>query len=344
MGFRVLRLTREDLNTKTVACFVEQLIQFSTFHGIDAVLDETDGDYDVVEITLSANSGYLNDLTDLLADSFGRIARDIDSLDECLLRVAQEIADQLRDQLVGPHGVDAIVPARSGREFGARIEGDGSIELLGWELDLQEQRVRAEAARYRSASGPSAWRVRHQCLMTMRLDSLAVVSTARRVRRVLVDLKSRISAAHLEKSLARFDAAAPHVVELRDIAEHLDEYAIGRGRQDSSDAEPGTVFDLTVDSYGVQLCARNYSIGVRELVEGSRALLACMKASADHLYLDMLLPGIADFEFAREEATGIELVSRCDESAEHAQFRAACASLRKAQRPRRLCEQCAEAL
>jgi hypothetical protein len=109
--------------------------------------------------------------------------------------------------------------------------------------------------------------------------SASVLAFECRVRRLTGD-------AELAQARARFDAVGPRAEALRDLVAHLDEYAVGKGRRQTGEAEPpitdpyvktfiswtnsgGTVLDLAGEWLNLRTVA-NAAVKLAEVVERVR--------------------------------------------------------------------------
>jgi hypothetical protein len=128
------------------------------------------------------------------------------------------------------------------------------------------------------------------------------------------------------KALDRFDQKALHLVDLRNIAEHIDEYSIGRGRHDVSGLEPGDIFELEVNGEHVTITARQRTVDVLSVYEACKSLIECLIAAIHRHMITHLFPPIAGFDFVAYTETGTQIIARSDESAEHVEARSQLAS------------------
>jgi hypothetical protein len=321
MGYRVIELELPTAPTEPDLLLFDQIIAFARFNQIDAYLEAPDHYPGVFELTIEANSSYLNEITPRLNDSVARIAIDIDPNSESLQSIVVSVASQLNAQVVDWSGVPGLVVARKGRELEERIGGESSFSQIGAELDIHANRIREELTEYQNVTGPTAWRRRHELVLMLRIDSLSLIISARRLRRIADDIRHRLPGSHLYKALQRFDQKAAHLVNLRNIAEHIDEYSIGRGRDDVAGLEPGDVLKLEVNANGVTIIGRQLTVDVLSVYGACRSLIQCMTAVTDHYRITHLMPPIADFDFVEYTVSGVQIVARSDESAEHAKAR-----------------------
>jgi hypothetical protein len=242
MGYRVIRLELSTAPTDLDLLLLRQVVAFARFNKAAAFLTAPKRYPAVLEVTIEGNSSFLNDFTPYLNDSIAQIATDIDPNNESLQSIAVAIASQLNAHIVDWSDVSTIVLARRGRELEERIAGDSSFRQIGVELGIHARRIRSELAKYQKTTDPKAWRRRHDLALMLRIDSLALIVAARRLRRIADDIRRHLPGSHLSKALGRFDQKVPHLVDFRNIAEHIDEYSIGRGRYDASGLEPGDVW------------------------------------------------------------------------------------------------------
>jgi hypothetical protein len=195
------------------------------------------------------------------------------------------------------------------------------------ELGIHAKRIRGELAKYQKATGPRAWRRRHDLALMLRIDGLSLIVAARRLRRIADDVRRHLPGSHLTKALSRFDQKAPHLVDLRNIAEHIDEYSIGHGRHDASGLEPGDVFKLEVNAERLILTARQRTVDVLTIYEACQSLIECLILAINHHMITHLFPPIADFDFVAYTEAGTQTIARSDESAAHAEARSQLASV-----------------
>lgn len=345
VGWRTLLLDLDDEPTPALAGLLAQIVEVATFLGIEGFLDEPDEHPGVWEFTLDANSSFLDTMSPVLADHVAQIARDIEPSDGVLSAVADEVRHQLEEQLVGHGGLESIQVAEQGHRFLVRSSGDASPEFQRLEVDLHHARLEQGVEEYLTAAGPTAWRDRHRLQLQIRVDALGLAGSARRLRRTAVHLAGEVSEPHLTDALARFDGAVPHLISLRDISEHIDEYAIGAGRRDRAGVEAGPVFDLEIDRSGaVTLSAREHSMEMGSAAAASRSLAACVQASLDHYMLYRAAPGFADFEFVREVDGEPTVIAAEDEGPKHRQIREALVGMALAEPEPKPCPHCHQSL
>jgi hypothetical protein len=321
MGYRVIGLELLAAPTEPELSLLDQIVAFARFNEIDAFLEAPEYYPGVLELTIEANSSYLNEITPRFNDSIARIATDIDPNNGSLQSIVASVASQLNAQIVDWSGVPGMVVAQKGRELGERIGGESSFSQIGAELDIHATRIRDELTEYQKVTGPTAWRRRHELALMLRIDSLSLIASARRLRRIAVDVRHRLPGSHLNKALNRFDQEAPHLINLRNIAEHIDEYSIGHGRSDATGLEPGDVFTLELNAGRITITARQHTLNVFSVYEASRSLVECLTSATHHHMITHLMPPIADFDFVEYTETGVEIIARSDESAEHAKAR-----------------------
>jgi hypothetical protein len=291
-------------------------------------LRKEDGGH-LLEIQLDANSGHLNSCTPHLCEAASTIARDIDPEDSDLAELAAATAQQLTKQIV-PHDPDRFVTfTRPGREASERLGGEASVSVLLQELALHQARLQDELHAIASASGSTAWRARLDHEFAARVDALAVVNTARKVERVATDLRDRLRDPHLAAALSIFYSATRHVADIRNIGEHVDEYAVGRGHLDKGgNVEPGEVIQLTVERNDVLLAARGRTVSVGVVVEACQRLASCVNATASARFFDLYFPKGLDHDFMVVEPDGgMHIVVELNE--EQKAFKAALAATRE---------------
>jgi hypothetical protein len=321
MGYRVILIALSTAPTDLDLSLLRQVVAFAQFNKADAFVTIPKRYPATLKLTIEGNSSFLNDFTPYLNDSITQIATDIDPNNKSLQSIVASIASQLNEQIVDWSGAPTLTLARKGRELEERIVGDSSFRQIGAELDIHAKRIKGALARYRKAAGPKAWRRRHELVLLLRIDSLALIAAARRLRRIADDVRRHLPGSHLSEALGRFDQKAPHLVDLRNIAEHIDEYGIGRGRHDASELEPGDVFKLEANDEHVTITARQHTVDVLSAYEACQSLIECLAAAIDHHRLTHLFPPVADFDFVTLTETGTHILGRNDESAEHAEAR-----------------------
>lgn len=190
------------------------------------------------------------------------------------------------------------------------------------ELDVHSKRLERGVDDFLHSTGPTAWIARHDRELEVRIDCLAIVTTARRLRRSAGHIAQEIPGTHLDEALRRFDSAVPDLVLFRDIAEHIDEYAIGSGRRDPQDTDAGEVFQLDIATdASVTITARERSLDVNGVVVACKALADCVQQTVNHHMIFKVMPGFADFEFF-EDLDGVEsAVPREDEDSRQREVR-----------------------
>lgn len=237
------------------------------------------------------------------------------------MHTATDITSQLVDQIVDWSTVPTVLPDRPGRELGQRISGESSFVQLKDELRIHETRIKGHLSKYRNAKGATAWHQRDTLRLPIRVDSLALLSTARRLRRIASDLLKRVPNGHLDSAINNFDRATPNLILLRDIAEHIDEYSIGRGRRDTRDLEPAEVFHVAIEDEDVSITARGQTLKLLGAYEACLSLINCLSAFKDHYALFHLLPMFADFDFGTYDGQRFVPVARDSETVEQSQQR-----------------------
>ena len=120
--------------------------------------------------------------------------------------------------------------------------------------------------------GPTAWRSRIYLERQARLDATGILLTAQRLRRVAKDIASRVAGGHIAHAVASFDAQTPGLSDLRNIAEHLDDYVIGRGRLDDAGTQPGDVFEWRIAERDVEVSARSRRVSALVVAGSSSSL------------------------------------------------------------------------
>ena len=125
-------------------------------------------------------------------------------------------------------------------------------------------------------------------------DFLVVALT--RLRRI-VKLASDIPEIHdsLSGAVSQFDATLPHLKMFRDVAEHVDDYALDRGRQSSVDRkqlETSGLSDngLTLDWLGHQLNANIALKASRELFDALTSVSSAVPRDSCSSDLDQSTP------------------------------------------------------
>jgi hypothetical protein len=85
--------------------------------------------------------------------------------------------------------------------------------------------------------------------------------------------------ASLDTALVQFDKALPDLKKMRDVAEHIDDYALDRGRQN---AVPRQLLEVsTMEADGPTLCWLQSRLNAREASHASRALFAALKEASE---------------------------------------------------------------
>jgi hypothetical protein len=322
MGYRIILLEVGEKPDPQLISFLRQFISFTRYQGASVYAKKPKDFPGTWDITIDGNSSFLNELTSELAAVLVLIAADISPQNADLMRTAAEITSQLRDQLVDWSTTPTVLPARPGRELSQRFYGESSFVQLKDELLIHEKRIKGHLAKYHGAKGPTAWRQRHALGLPIRVDSLALLSTARRLRRIASDLLQRLPNDHLDAAITRFDQTAPNLIVLRDIAEHIDEYSIGRGRRDVGNAEPAEVFSISIENYDVSISAREQTLKVLATYQACLSLIDCLSEFSDHYALFHLIPIVADFDFGAYDGQRLLPVARDSETVEQSQQRA----------------------
>jgi hypothetical protein len=109
MGYRVIRLELSTAPSDLDLSLLRQVVAFARFNKVDAFLTVPKRYPAVLEVTIEANSSFLNGFTPYLNDSIAQIAIDIDPNNESLRSIAAAIASQLNAQIVDWSGVSTIV-------------------------------------------------------------------------------------------------------------------------------------------------------------------------------------------------------------------------------------------
>jgi hypothetical protein len=343
VGNRIVELEFETRPSTEEEAFLREVAAFAEFHGVGAITTPPRSYPGLWELVLDANSSYLNDFTPYFIESMREIAMDINPDSPGLVALVNYVSGALEHQVVAWSGRDGITFARPLRELEQRVAGEGSYSLLDGELDLHEHRLRDGLAEYDSLTGPSAWRHRHDLRLAMRVDALALTGAARRLRRIAGDLAQRIPGAHIRTALETFDRAAPDLVHLRDIAEHIDEYSVGRGRIDKVELEPGDVFEMTVAKGDLILAARGRQVSITKLRRACAILAACLSNAAHH-QLTWGMVAWRDFDFVTETEEGPRFVPRQEETHEQAELRAALSQRPAPVIPETRCDGCGNIL
>lgn len=314
---------------------------------MDAYLDFAGDPPERCEVTLQANSTYLNDKTPYVRQAALQIATDIDPGCPELQALATEIGRQLDDQIVDWSGVSGITAARPGRELMERLAGDSGHAQLLEEVEVHLGRVTQELSDYAALSGPQAWRERDRLALALRVDGLALVAAARRFQRVAEDLAGRLSSSHLDAALTTFRAATFGLVQIRDVAEHIDEYGIGSGRLDRPRIEPGQAIDIEIGRSQLWILARSKQVEATLVGDAVRTLALCLAATAEHCAFMHYIPGLADVDFTVDDGQGgRRIVDRGEETAEMLETRRILAGKLRptAGLPKSSCPHCALAM
>lgn len=323
----------EDPASPACQAFLAQMSAFSAFHGCQPDFAENGSEHGVgrVAFTLDANSMWLNEFTDVFVDGCQEIAADIDPDDAELNRIVETIRSQLSAQLVPVSGDGVVTIARPGREGLQRIEGEASFLVLIDELEVHTERVRNNLTQLLSVSGVDSWRQRIHLRWMAAIDAGALIRSARRLERVAQQMRCLIPGEHLDLVHASFIGDTKGLIDLRDIAEHVDEYAIGRGRRDPPGEQPGAVFEYSITNEDIIVSARDHSLSVLHIAERSFRLGRCLKAASDHHPFHVLFPNGLDMDFMEEGSDGgMAYVEREAETAEQREARAVWESVRNA--------------
>jgi len=122
---------------------------------------------------------------------------------------------------------------------------------------------------------------------------------------VAIDLHDRLRDPHLAAALSTYQSATRHVADIRNIAEHVDRYAVGRGRLDKGrNVEPGNVIQLSVEHNDVLLAARGRTVSVSAVMEACERLASCLNATTSARFFDLHFPKGLDFDFMVVEPDG----------------------------------------
>lgn len=325
MGWRTVEFRIDNPGDLSCLTLLEQLADFGEFHGCRPDFEKTgspnDGGW--VLFTLDGNSMWLNDFTPIFIEGCREIAADIDGDSDDLNGMVFQIESQLTDQLVPLHGDGIITEARPGREALERVGGESSSAALIEEIELHADRVRDSLSRLRSVSGADGWRQRIRFRQTAAIDARAVIHTARRLIRVARHMCDTFPGEHLKIAYARFMEDTLGLIDLRDIAEHIDEYAVGRGRRDAAGEQPGPVFEYLAIEDDVVVTARGHSLGVLAAAESAFRLGRCLGAAAEKHFPLVLFPDGLDFDFMERMRDGsLVYVDRGEESSEQREVRA----------------------
>ncbi len=262
MGYRIIDVELSEDPDAELAAFLKQFAAFARFRGADVFVEKPDAYPGIWNLIIEGNSSFLNELTPELIRVAEEIAADINPGNERLASAVASIASHLNDQVVDWSDFPAITPARPGREFAERLSGESSFLQLKDELGVHATRIRGQLTKYRTAKGSMAWRRRHKLSLLLRVDSLALITAARRLHRIADDIHRRLPSHHLESAIGCFDRNTTGLISLRDVAEHIDEYSIGNGRRDLHNGEPGEVFCILIDDYDVVVSARLQTLSV----------------------------------------------------------------------------------
>lgn len=322
MGYRIILLEMKEAPDSRIVSLLRQLASYTRHQGASVHSKRPKRFPGTWDITVEGNSSFLNELTTEIASILPVIANDIDPHHKEVMDVATDIISQLADQIVDWNSVPTVLPDRAGRELGQRISGESSFVQIKEELRIHKTRIKGNLSKYRSAKGPTAWHQRDTLRLPIRIDSLALLSTARRLRRIASDLAKRVPNDHLDAAINNFDQATPNLILLRNIAEHIDEYSIGRGKRDTRNTEPAEVFYIAIEDEDVSITARSQTLKMLAAHEACLSLINCLSAFKDHYALFHLLPMFADFDFGTYDGQRFVPVARDSETVEQSQQRA----------------------
>ncbi|MFC7527570.1 hypothetical protein [Actinoplanes sp. GCM10030250] len=253
---------------------------------------------------------------DDFADTAVTIAMDIAPQDSQLIAIAVDAGDQLREQKgVDEPGEIVFLPTRASREGFERLRGETSLEALLQELSIHERRLAADLKNFNNAVGPRAWNKRQQVQFVARIDALAIINCARRMERIARDLHKRLNNnGHIIAALRTFSQKTFHVTDLRNISEHLDEYAVGAGKIDGAAmVEPGDVFEIVIEREDVVLAARSRSARILSVASAVRDLCRCVQDTTKARFMELTWADGVNFDFAIIEEDGTARILREDE-------------------------------
>ncbi|WP_146167568.1 hypothetical protein [Micromonospora sp. MH33] len=265
---------------------------------------------------MHGNSGFLNAWVDDFADMAIQIAKDIAPQDSHLVAIAVDAGNQLREQkLVHEPGEIVFLPTRASREGSERLKGEASMDALLRELAVHERRLLADLKNFNNATGAKAWNKRFRVQFVARVDGLAIINCARRMERIARDLQKRLNGnPHIMAALQVFRQRTSHVTDLRNIAEHLDEYVVGGGKIDgAAQTEPGEVFDILIDQEDVVLAARGRSARILDVASAVRDLCQCVQRTTEARFMELTWADGVDFDYAIIEQDGTSRILREDE-------------------------------
>ncbi|MGH8612143.1 MAG: hypothetical protein ACREYF_08905 [Gammaproteobacteria bacterium] len=133
-----------------------------------------------------------------------------------------------------------------------------------WTVDLQCRRLR------------NADEIDETFLFRLWADfDFLVIALTRLRRAVSLAGKAPILAPPVAQALAAFDAALPQLKKLRDTAEHIDDYAVDRGRVKSVKRQDLEVSSLTME--GPTLEWLGFRLNTEEALNASQALFESLK-------------------------------------------------------------------
>ena len=119
----------------------------------------------------------------------------------------------------------------------------GALYMLGWQVGagaaiwaqvIKDELARHDAARARfetNTADRESWDRLHGSGFVLAVAIAQVLAFETRVRKLTGD-------ADLANARANFDAVAPHANAVRNVAAHLDEYAVGEGRRQTERRPP----------------------------------------------------------------------------------------------------------
>ncbi|WP_204038485.1 hypothetical protein, partial [Micromonospora qiuiae] len=115
---------------------------------------------------------------------------------------------------------------------------------------------------------------------------------------------------HLRAALAAFDASTSGVREIRNILEHIDEYATGNGRLDHGvPTEPGPTLGVDLENNDVVLSARGRRVKVNDVVVAARTLGKCIEAAGSTRLIELHFPEGIDFDLIRIGSDGSRTIA-----------------------------------
>ena len=90
--------------------------------------------------------------------------------------------------------------------------------------------------------------------------------------------------ASLGTALVQFDKALPDLKKMRDVAEHVDDYAVDQGRQKAVSRKSLEV--STIEADGPTLCWLQARLNARDASQASRVLFAALKEASSLFRVD----------------------------------------------------------